>query len=33
MGTAMIGHDYTLWHGFYEVAKAFYTEFIPRQKR
>jgi len=29
MGTAMMGPDYTQWHGFYEVAKVFYTEFIP----
>ncbi len=30
MGTAMMGPDYTQWHGFYEVAKIFYTEFIPQ---
>ena len=30
MGTAMMGPDYTQWHGFYEVAKTFYTEFIPQ---
>ena len=29
MGTAMMGPDYTQWHGFFEVAKTFYTEFIP----
>ncbi|MBZ5529409.1 MAG: hypothetical protein LAN71_16115 [Acidobacteriia bacterium] len=29
MGTAMMGPDYTQWHGFYEVAKTFYNEFIP----
>jgi hydroxylamine dehydrogenase len=29
MGTAMMGPDYTQWHGFYEVAKTFYSEFIP----
>ncbi len=29
MGTAMMGPDYTQWHGFYEVAKNFYTEFLP----
>ena len=29
MGTAMMGPDYTQWHGFYEVAKNFYTEFVP----
>ncbi len=30
MGTAMMGPDYTHWHGTYEVAKHFYTEFIPQ---
>ena len=29
MGTAMMGPDYTQWHGFYEVAKTFYNNFIP----
>ncbi len=29
MGASMQGPDYTQWHGFYEVAKNFYTEFIP----
>lgn len=29
MGSAMNGPDYTQWHGFYEVAKDFYTKFIP----
>jgi hypothetical protein len=29
MGTAMMGPDYTQWHGFYEVAKTFYNELIP----
>jgi hydroxylamine dehydrogenase len=33
MGTAMMGPDYTQWHGFYEVAKCFYTEFIPEAER
>ncbi len=33
MGTAMMGPDYTQWHGFYEVAKNFYTEFIPEAER
>ncbi|MDD5564322.1 MAG: hypothetical protein PHQ91_11465, partial [Thermoanaerobaculaceae bacterium] len=28
-GAAMQGPDYTHWHGLYEVAKAFYSEFIP----
>ena len=26
----MMGPDYTNWHGMYEVAKAFYTEFLPQ---
>ena len=30
MGTAMMGPDYTQWHGFYEVSKSFYTEFVPQ---
>ena len=29
MGTAMMGPDYTQWHGFYEVSKPFYNEFVP----
>jgi len=28
-GAAMMGPDYTQWHGFFEVAERFYTEFIP----
>jgi len=28
-GASMFGPDYTHWHGTYEVAKNFYTEFIP----
>ncbi len=28
-GASMQGPDYTHWHGLYEVAKAFYTEYIP----
>jgi hypothetical protein len=28
-GASMMGPDYTHWHGTYEVAKHFYTEFIP----
>ena len=28
-GAAMQGPDYTWWHGIYEVAKHFYTKFIP----
>lgn len=29
MGASMLGPDYTQWHGFFEVAHRFYTEFIP----
>jgi hydroxylamine dehydrogenase len=29
MGTSMMGPDFTQWHGFYEVAKHFYNEFLP----
>lgn len=29
-GASMMGPDYTHWHGTYEVAKNFYTEFIPQ---
>jgi len=25
----MMGPDYTHWHGTYEVAKAFYSEYVP----
>ncbi|MDQ7013564.1 MAG: multiheme c-type cytochrome [Planctomycetota bacterium] len=28
-GVSMMGPDYTHWHGTYEVAKHFYTEYIP----
>lgn len=28
-GASMQGPDFTQWHGFYEVAKHFYTKFIP----
>jgi formate-dependent nitrite reductase cytochrome c552 subunit len=28
-GAAMMGPDYTHWHGTYEVAKHWYSEFIP----
>jgi hypothetical protein len=28
-GASMMGPDFTHWHGTYEVAKHFYTEFIP----
>jgi hypothetical protein len=29
-GAAMMGPDYTQWHGFYEVAECFYMRFIPQ---
>jgi hypothetical protein len=29
-GASMMGPDYTHWHGTYEVAKHFYTEFVPQ---
>jgi hypothetical protein len=28
-GASMMGPDYTWWHGFYEIAKHFYFEFLP----
>jgi hypothetical protein len=28
-GVSMMGPDYTHWHGTYEVARNFYSEFIP----
>jgi len=28
-GAAMMGPDYTWWHGFYEVVKHFYFKFLP----
>jgi len=31
-GAAMMGPDYAWWHGIYEVAKNFYTEFLPEVK-
>jgi len=32
-GAAMQGPDYTWWHGIYDVAKNFYTHFIPEVKQ
>ena len=32
-GAAMSGPDYAWWHGLYEVAKHFYTEFMPEVQR
>ncbi len=29
MGASMNGPDYVQWHGFYDVAKIFYSEFLP----
>ena len=28
-GASMMGPDYTHWHGTYEIARNFYTEYIP----
>ena len=27
------GPDYTQWHGFFEVSKIFYTEFVPEAEQ
>jgi hypothetical protein len=32
-GAAMMGPDYTWWHGMYEVAKHFYEKFLPEVER
>jgi hypothetical protein len=32
MGASMMGPDYTQWHGNFEVADRFYTEFVPEVK-
>ena len=32
MGVAMMGPDYTQWHGNFEVAERFYMEFVPELK-
>jgi hypothetical protein len=32
MGTAMLGPDYTQWHGF-AVAEIFCTEFVPEAEQ
>ncbi len=32
-GAAMMGPDYTWWHGLYEVSKHFYENFIPEVER
>ncbi|MBN1344688.1 MAG: hydroxylamine oxidoreductase [Phycisphaerae bacterium] len=31
-GVSMMGPDYTHWHGTYEVARNFYTEYVPELK-
>jgi len=31
-GAAMMGPDYTQWHGFFEIANRFYNEFLPELK-
>lgn len=31
-GVSMMGPDYTHWHGTYEVARNFYSEFVPELK-
>ena len=33
MGASMQGPDYTQWHGFYEVAKTFYMNFLPEAEK
>jgi hypothetical protein len=32
-GASMMGPDYAHWHGTYEVAKHFYTEYVPELER
>ena len=32
-GAAMMGPDYTWWHGIYEVAKHFYFKFLPEARK
>ncbi len=31
-GAAMMGPDYTHWHGTYDVAKTFYAHYVPALK-
>jgi hypothetical protein len=31
-GAAMMGPDFVQWHGLYEVAKHFYTKFLPEAR-
>ena len=32
-GAAMMGPDYTWWHGIYDVAQHFYFKFLPEAKK
>ena len=32
-GAAMMGPDFVQWHGFYDLAKHFYTKFLPQAKK
>jgi hypothetical protein len=32
-GAAMMGPDYTWWHGFYDVAQHFYFKYIPEARK
>ena len=32
-GVAMMGPDYTWWHGFYDIAKHFYFKLIPEARK
>ena len=32
-GAAMMGPDFVQWHGFYELAKHFYTKFLPQAEK
>ncbi len=32
-GVSMMGPDYTHWHGTYEVAKHFYTDYVPELEK
>lgn len=33
MGASMMGPDFTQWHGFYEVGKHFYNEYLPEAEK
>ena len=32
MGASMMGNDYVQWHGFYDIAKIFYGDFLPQSE-